>query len=191
MCEYKNIKLINMATRTNIFGRIRKTARSMRYKIGWTNHMILTKYISLSKLPKQELHAENLRITVAIDKVPKSMYALSLEQTNKKPSGIQVVNALTEMINFAKRNDLKKIYAITWIFAEYPLIAKKLGFKIENQNTLDDYRELIEKITKKYGKVIIRGINFETESLEFKTENNEIKFISLLNHELPLFVAEI
>ncbi|MFA5745993.1 MAG: hypothetical protein WCX82_01220 [archaeon] len=97
-----------------------------------------------------------------------------LESKQKGTQGtISELKTLFENLNeYGKQNNCEYIDGITWIFAEYPLIAKRLGLTIDSKNL-----EVYNKIKRENGVLKVFGLDKNVLKTSWSSEKASAKLI--------------
>ena len=162
---------------------IRKHTNNKPKKLNKTERTVSLNKIESHKMPFRTKYGKLIKINnIFIDYsiLHDTMYIHQIKNTSKTKGLKSLLNTWKEIEEIAKKNNIKKIKCITWIFLEKPLISKKLGFELV-PGTDEVYRRILKENNTK--KVI--GVDFSDKqdsfmgSLIIKTKENKIKLINL------------
>jgi hypothetical protein len=151
------------------------------------------------------IKSKNIMLTYSLSLDKKNMNINSLFNNNKTidiyASKKEIFELFNKVKDLAKENNIKKIYASTWIFINNKNLLEYSGFKERNIFFRNIYNKLgfknlskskIERILEKKNCKKINDVDFKDGNLYFTDKNNNIKSIPLnTKNTLPRYVLEI
>jgi hypothetical protein len=103
----------------------------------------------------------------------------------KKGGSVRALKLVfNKLFDVAKKNNVKYIYTNTWIFAEHPKLAEKLGFKLVPGSDANFNRQL-----KKYD--VKKIISFNIDNFSAKVLTKSGKVVIVFFSDLPEYVLKL
>ncbi len=162
------------------------------------NITIFKNRLKITKIKSKDYHIKyNIKKINGI----KTLNILWLENKTR-PNLTEFLKIISNFKKIAKEQNCLEISCRTWIFAQRPFLAKKLGFVPKSQKQVEIFNNIIKKNNAK--KVLgIWGFDKETTSkskrvifqLETIDNNNKHKIVNLIHDnkaiEFPTFVCKL